>query len=123
MQLWLIPALPFLGFLINGIFGRRFSKTLVNTIALASVLLSFGWVVKTLLGLGELHPAYTESYFKWITSGTLQIGADLTVDRLTAVWLLIVTGVGFLIHVYSIGYMAHEGGYYRFFAYMNLFMF
>jgi NADH-quinone oxidoreductase subunit L len=123
MQLWLIPILPLLGFLINGIFGRRFSKPLVNAIAVGSVALSFGWVVKTLLGLGDLEKSYTEHYFTWIASGAFNVGIDFTVDRLTAVWLLIVTGIGSLIHIYSVGYMSHEGGYYRFFAYLNLFMF
>jgi NADH-quinone oxidoreductase subunit L len=123
MQLWLIPILPLLGFLINGIFGRRFPKAVVSAIALASVALSFGWAVRTLLSLGDLNTPYTERYFTWMASGNLSIGADFTVDRLTAVWLLVVTGIGSLIHVYSLGYMAHEGGYYRFFAYLNLFMF
>jgi NADH-quinone oxidoreductase subunit L len=123
MQLWLIPVFPLAGFLLNGILGRRFSKAVINTIAIGSVLLSFIWVLKTLLGLGDLHVARTEQYFTWIQSGSLNVGWDFTVDRLTAVMLLVVTGVGSLIHIYSIGYMAHEGGYYRFFAYLNLFMF
>ena len=123
MQLWLIPVLPLAGFLLNGILGRRLSKTVINTIAIGSVLLSFAWVLKTLAGLGDLNTAHTEQYFTWIQSGSLNIGFDFTVDRLTAVMLLVVTGIGSLIHIYSIGYMAHEGGYYRCFAYMNLFMF
>jgi len=123
MQLWLIPVFPLLGFLLNGIFGRRFSKAAVNSIAIGSVLLSFAWVLKTLASLGDLNAAHTEQYFTWIQSGILNVGFDFTVDRLTAVMLLVVTGVGSLIHIYSIGYMAHEGGYYRFFCYMNLFMF
>ncbi len=123
MQLWLIPILPLAGFAINGLFGRRFSKTLVNTVAIGSVLLSFAWVLKTLLGLGGLEHTYIEHYFTWIQSGALQINCDFAVDRLTAVMLLVVTGIGLLIHIYSIGYMAHEGGYYRFFSYLNLFMF
>jgi NADH-quinone oxidoreductase subunit L len=128
MQLWLIPLLPLAGFLINGIFGRRFSKSLVNVFAIGSVALAFAWVVKTLFGLGDLNTPYTEHYFTWIQSGILRVDCDFTVDRLTAVMLLIVTGIGSLIHIYSIGYMAHEhgpnfGGYYRFFAYLNLFMF
>jgi NADH-quinone oxidoreductase subunit L len=128
MQLWLIPLLPLAGFLINGIFGRRFSKSLVNVFAIGSVALAFAWVVKTLLGLGDLATPYTEHYYTWIQSGALTVNCDFTVDRLTAVMLLIVTGIGSLIHIYSIGYMAHEhgpnfGGYYRFFAYLNLFMF
>ncbi len=123
MQLWLIPVFPLLGFLLNGIFGRRLSKAVINSIAIGSVLLSFAWVLKTLAGLGDLNAAHTEQYFTWIQSGSLNVGFDFTVDRLTAVMLLVVTGIGSLIHIYSIGYMAHEGGYYRFFAYMNLFMF
>ena len=123
MQLWLIPVLPLAGFLLNGIFGRRFSKAVINAIAIGSVLLSFVWVLKTLAGLGDLNAAHTEQYFTWIQSGSLNIGCDFTVDRLTAVMLLVVTGIGSLIHIYAIGYMAHEGGYYRFFAYLNLFMF
>jgi len=120
-QLWLIPALPFAGFLINGIFGRRFSKAAVNAIAIGSVLLSFAWALKAVLSLGEMP--ISEHYFDWIVAGGFRVGCDFTVDRLTAVMLLVVTGVGSLIHIYSIGYMAHEGGYYRFFAYLNLFMF
>ncbi|MGA2601689.1 MAG: NADH-quinone oxidoreductase subunit L [Bryobacteraceae bacterium] len=123
MYLWLIPILPFCGFLINGIFGKHMSKTLVNVFALGSVALAFAWVLKTVFGLMPLEHAYIEHYYNWIQSGALTIGVDFAVDRLTAVMLLIVTGVGLLIHIYATGYMAHEGGYYRFFAYMNLFMF
>jgi NADH-quinone oxidoreductase subunit L len=123
MQLWLIPIFPFLGFLLTGIFGRRLPKVAINVIACGSVLASFLWVLKTLYGLGSLETAYVEHYFTWIQSGALNISIDFAVDRLTAVMLMVVTGVGFLIHVYAVGYMAHEGGYYRFFAYLNLFMF
>ncbi len=127
MQLWLIPILPLAGFILNGVFGRKLSKAAVNVIAVGSVLLSFLWVLKTLNGLGAfnggLEKAYVERYYTWIQSGTLNIGVDFAIDRLTAVWLMIVTGVGLLIHIYAVGYMAHEGGYYRFFAYLNLFMF
>jgi NADH-quinone oxidoreductase subunit L len=122
MQLWLIPILPLAGFVINGLFGRRFSKGLINTIAIGSVVLSFAWVLKTLFSV-DLSTSHSEHYFTWIQSGSLTINCDFAVDRLTAVMLLVVTGVGSLIHIYSIGYMAHEGGYYRFFAYLNLFMF
>ena len=76
------------------------------------------------LSCSRIRPAaHTEHYFTWIQSGAFNVGCDFTVDRLTAVMLLVVTGIGSLIHIYSIGYMAHEGGYYRFFAYLNLFMF
>jgi NADH-quinone oxidoreductase subunit L len=123
MQLWLIPVFPLAGFLLNGIFGRRLSKAVINTIAVGAVLLSLAWAGKTLLGLGSLNAPYVERYFTWIQSGNFTVGYDLSVDRLTAVMLLVVTGVGSLIHIYSIGYMAHDEGYYRFFSYMNLFMF
>ncbi len=91
--------------------------------AIGSVALSFAWVLKTLLGLGTMETKYVEHYYTWIQSGMLNIGIDFAVDRLTAVMLMVVTGVGLLIHIYAIGYMEHEGGYYRFFAYLNLFMF
>ncbi len=120
MQLWLIPILPLAGFALNGLFGRRLSKNAVSAIACGSVLLSFLWVLKT---VAAFQTDYTEHYFTWIQSGALNISIDFAMDRLTAVMLMIVTGVGFLIHVYAVGYMAHEGGYYRFFAYLNLFMF
>jgi NADH-quinone oxidoreductase subunit L len=123
MLLWLIPIFPLLGFLANGLFGRRIPKALINTIAVGSVLLSFAWVVKTLLALSPIETNYIEHYFTWIQSGTLNIGVDFAVDRLTAIMLMVVTGVGTLIHIYAVGYMDHEGGYYRFFAYLNLFMF
>src|SRR6204780_262186 len=127
MQLWLIPLLPLAGFLLNGLFGRRLSKGVINAVAVGSVLLSFLWVLKTLNGVGAfsggLETAQGERYYTWIQSGTLNVGVDCAVDRLTAVWLMVVTGVGLLIHIYAVGYMAHEGGYYRFFAYLNLFMF
>ena len=126
--LWLIPTFPLIGAAANGIFGRRFGKPVVNAIAIGSVLLSFLWVLKVLSGLGMFsggapEEAYIERYFTWISSGNLNIGFDLMVDRLTAVMLMVVTGVGLLIHIYASGYMSHEGGYYRFFAYLNLFMF
>ncbi|HEX3748648.1 MAG TPA: NADH-quinone oxidoreductase subunit L [Bryobacteraceae bacterium] len=123
MLLWLIPILPLAGFLINGIFGRRFSKAAVNTVAIGSVVLAFLWVLKTVAAFASMGTPIAEHYFTWIQSGSLNIGCDFAVDRLTVVMLLIVTGIGSLIHIYAAGYMAHEGGYYRFFAYMNLFMF
>jgi NADH-quinone oxidoreductase subunit L len=127
MQLWLIPILPLLGFALNGLLGRRLPKAVINAVAVGSVLLSFLWVLKTLSALGAfsggLEKTYFEHYYTWIRSGPLDINVDFAIDRLTAIWLMIVTGVGLLIHIYAVGYMAHEGGYYRFFAYLNLFMF
>jgi NADH-quinone oxidoreductase subunit L len=123
MLLWLIPAFPLLGFLLNGVIGRRSPKSFVNAVAIGAVAASFLWTLKTLAALWPLDTAHLEQYFTWIQAGDVRIGFDLAVDRLSAVMLLVVTGVGLLIHIYSIGYMAHEGGYYRFFAYLNLFMF
>ncbi|MBV9765301.1 MAG: NADH-quinone oxidoreductase subunit L [Acidobacteriaceae bacterium] len=123
MNLWLIPLFPLIGFALNGLFGKRLSKPLINVIAVGSVAASFIYVVVVLSKLYPLDAAHSEHYFNWIQSGFLQVGFDLFVDRLTAVMLLVVTGVGLLIHIYAVGYMAHEGGYYRFFAYFNLFVF
>src|SRR5260370_16293286 len=107
-QLWLIPAFPLLGFLVNGVLGRRRSNSFVNAVAIGSVLLSFGWVVKTLLALGNMETAHIERYFTWFQSGDLRIGFDLSLDRLTPVMLLVVTGIGSLIHIYSLGSLSHK---------------
>ncbi len=122
-QLWIIPTLPLLGFLINGVLGRRFSKSLVDAVAVGTVVLSFLWALKVLSALAPLETIHVERYFTWFASGALQIPFELSVDRLTAVMLMVVTGVGMLIHIYATGYMAGQDGYYRFFAYLNLFMF
>jgi NADH-quinone oxidoreductase subunit L len=123
-NLWIIPAIPFIGFLINGIFGRRLPKSLINLIAVLSVVLSFAWVLKVYLTAGDLGSTpVDEHYFTWIKSGEFSVGWDFAVDKLTMIMLFVVTGIGSLIHIYATGYMAHEGGYYRFFAYLNLFMF
>src|SRR6266850_135036 len=94
MYLWLIPIFPLLGFLLNGLFGRRMSKPVINLIAIGSVALSFGWGVKTLLGLGSLDTKYVEHYFTWIQSGSLDIAVDFAVDRLTAVMLMVYSSDG-----------------------------
>ncbi len=123
LNLWVIPALPLCGFLLNGLLGRRLHRSFVNWIAVGTVLGSFLWVLNCLLTLGAIEHPHVERYFTWFQSGELRVGFDLVLDRLTAVMLLVVTGVGLLIHIYATSYMAHEGGYYRFFAYLNLFMF
>lgn len=123
MNLWLIPLFPLAGFALNGIIGKRLHKLIINLIAIGSVAASFAFVLAV---LGKVYPLNTpliEHDFTWIQSGFLNIGFDLSIDRLTAVMLLVVTGVGLLIHTYAIGYMEHEEGYFRFFAYLNLFMF
>ena len=123
MNLWLIPLFPLLGFLLNGLFGKRLSKPVISAIAVGSVAASFLFVLYTLSKLMPVSAPYTEHYYTWLQSGFLNVGCDFTIDRLTAVMLLVVNGVGLLIHTYSIGYMEHEGGYHRFFSYLNLFMF
>src|SRR5580658_230328 len=124
LHLWLIPALPLLGFLINGIFGRKLPKSIINLIAVGSVVLSFAWVLQIFMTAGDLaaKPLHAH-YFTWIRSGEFRVGWDFAIDKLTMIMLFVVTGIGSLIHIYATGYMAHEEGYYRFFAYLNLFMF
>ena len=92
MILWLIPFFPLIGFLLNGLLGKRFSKQLVSVIAVGSVALSFFYVVALLFKLSPLTTPYSEHDFTWIQSGFLQIGFDMFVDRFTAVMLLVVTG-------------------------------
>ena len=86
-------------------------------------MLSFGWAVKLFVKTGSLEMPVVEHYFTWIRSGQFQVGFDFSADRLTGVMLLVITGVGSLIHVYSAAYMDHDSSHSRFFAYLNLFMF
>ena len=123
LHLWLLPALPLAGFLVNGLAGRRMSKSAVNAVALGSVTLAFLWTLRVFAAAHGSTEPHIERYFTWIESGGLSADFSFYLDRLTLVMLLVVTGVGAIIHFYSVGYMAHEGGYYRFFAYLNLFMF
>ena len=122
--LWIIPQLPLLGLASNGLFGAKWSKAVVNSVALGSTGVSFLCAVEAVREFlaGGSQP-FRKEFFDWIVAGNFRAGFDLQLDQLTVVMLLVVTGVGFLIHIYSTGYMAHEGGYYRFFSYLNLFMF
>ena len=122
----LIPILPFVGFLVNGLLGRRLPKALVSTIALLFPLASLAIVARDafMYWSGALAlPVVGEIAPDWITAGALHISFTFALDQLTLVMLLIITGVGFLIHLYSVGYMADEEGYWRFFSYLNLFLF
>jgi NADH-quinone oxidoreductase subunit L len=124
--LWIIPALPLLGSAINGLFGAKWPNKLVNTVAVGSTGLSFLAALEAVREFTQLAPEnipWVQQYFTWIIAGDFRAGFDLQIDHLTVVMLLVVTGVGWLIHIYSTGYMAHESGYYRFFSYLNLFMF
>ena len=126
--LWIIPLLPLLGSAINGIFGWNWPKSTINAVALGSTGLAFLCAIEAVREFldyyAQYHQPFTKHFVDWIVAyKDLTIGFDLQIDQLTVVMLLVVTGVGFLIHIYSTGYMAHEEGYFRFFAYMNLFMF
>src|SRR3954463_15037988 len=124
LHLWLIPLLPLAGALINGALGRRFPKTVVTGVALGSTALAFGlalWAASQFFSLS--HVPYVESHGPWIAISGFTVDFAFLLDQLSLVMLLVVTGVGFLIHVYSVGYMADDDGYYRFFSYLNLFMF
>ncbi|MDD4051735.1 MAG: NADH-quinone oxidoreductase subunit L [candidate division Zixibacteria bacterium] len=122
----IVPLLPFLAFVINGLWRNRMSKNTVIALAVGSVGLSFVTSVLLfirLLGLAPEQRLIQQTLFTWIPVGTLKLDMAFMLDPLSAVMILVVTGVGFLIHVYSIGYMAHDEGIKRFFVYMNLFMF
>jgi NADH-quinone oxidoreductase subunit L len=124
--LWIIPALPLLGSALNGLFGSKWPNKFVNAVAVGSTGLSFLAALEAVREFTHLAPEnipWVKQYFTWIVASDFRAGFDLQIDHLTVVMLLVVTGVGWLIHIYSIGYMAHEGGYYRFFSYLNLFMF
>ena len=126
LHLWLIPILPLAGAAINGLLGRRFSKRGVafvgNVFVGASCAIGW-WVFSQFLSLPHEMVPYVRDYATWIRAGTFAATYGIYLDQLSMVMVLVVTNVGFLIHIYSIGYMAEEGGYYRFFSYMNLFMF
>ncbi|MGA2534515.1 MAG: NADH-quinone oxidoreductase subunit L [Terracidiphilus sp.] len=128
LHLWLIPLLPFAGFLLNGLLGRRLPKAAVSAIALLAPLASFAVVLNAASGLLGVENAanslpHVENFGNWLNVGTLQVDFSFVLDQLSLVMLLVVTGVGFLIHIYSVGYMAHEEGYWRYFSYLNLFLF
>jgi NADH-quinone oxidoreductase subunit L len=121
-----IPLLPFLGFVLNGLVGRRLPKALVSTIALAAPLGSLIIVLRAALMAwsGSLAlPVIERDAPVWISAGSLHVTFGAVLDQLSLVMLLVVTGVGFIIHVYSVGYMHEDDGYWRFFSYLNLFMF
>jgi NADH-quinone oxidoreductase subunit L len=142
-HIWLIPLLPAFGAAIMFFFGRKLQKATVSVVCVGTIVLAFAmacgavWqypdyaranpdkhsyetIKYTWLGTGTAHANYLMQNGK---SAAFQADAGFLLDPLSSIWLLFVTGVGMLIHIYSTGYMAHEGGYYRFFGYLNLFMF
>jgi len=122
--IWLIPGLPLLGFLLNGLLGKALGRGIVNLVGPGVVGAAFVLSVLAFLDmLAAPGKSMGQELFPWIVSGDFSVPVAFTVDRLSGLYLLIVTGVGFLIHVYSVGYMAEEEGTHRFFAYLNLFIF
>ena len=133
---WLIPLFPALGALTQVLVGRKLSNKVVTVVSVGLPGLSLLWALGCFAGFLRLPPGahvFNKVLYSWLPAGAfrladgslgnLHVNVGFQLDPLSTVMLLVVTGVGFLIHVYSIGYMGHEGGYYRFFGYMNLFMF
>ncbi|PIS47676.1 MAG: NADH-quinone oxidoreductase subunit L [Elusimicrobia bacterium CG08_land_8_20_14_0_20_51_18] len=121
-----IMIFPFAGFLVNLFFGKKLSEKVSGSLASAAILLSFGCSLlcfRALLGLPEGTPALKETLYVWFAAGTLNIPVGFRFDNLSAVMALVVTGVSFLIHVYSMGYMRGDRDLKRFFASLNLFVF
>ncbi|HEY1802966.1 MAG TPA: NADH-quinone oxidoreductase subunit L [Terracidiphilus sp.] len=137
-HLWLIPLFPFLGFLLNGILGSRLPRRLVSAIGVLAPLVSFVLVLNafgaTIIsaasscrGCGTITalslPVVETLSRPWLAIGGLQVDFTFVLDQLSVIMLMVVTGVGFLIHVYSVGYMRGEDGYARYFSFLNLFLF
>ena len=141
-DIYLIPLFPAIGAALMFFFGRKLQKSSINAICVGSVVLAFLMSCAAVLQYTNWAPAhdhrpYQKILYTWLGSDTghltyvksdgiqapFQADAGFLLDPLSSIWLLFVTGVGMLIHIYSTGYMAHEGGYYRFFGYLNLFMF
>jgi len=123
LNLWLIPTLPLAGAAINGIFGKKSSRTAVSTVGLFFSGAAFAWALSVVLRISAADMPYQEYIAHWIRSGSFSADFALYLDQLSLIMLMVVTGVGFLIHIYSVGYMWDDPSYYRFFAYLNLFMF
>ena len=122
----LAPVFPLIGFLLNGLFNKKLGDRPAGLIGSASIFVSFGlsiWAFFLLIGLPEHARSIQCGWFDWIISGSFSAGFSFLYDPLSAVMMLVVTGVGFLIHVYSVGYMRGDGGYSRYFSYLNLFTF
>jgi NADH-quinone oxidoreductase subunit L len=123
LSLWLIPTLPLAGAAINGFLGKKSSRTAVTTVGLFFSGAAFAWALTVALRFSSIALPYQEYLAHWIRSGNFSVDFAFYLDQLSLVMLLVVTGVGFLIHIYSVGYMWDDPSYYRFFTYLNLFMF
>jgi NADH-quinone oxidoreductase subunit L len=126
--IWLVPALPLVGVLVNGFLGRRLGKGLVSVVGPGVVGAAFAVTLALFIDLAGRAPearALSQTLYAWLTAGDFEAAVGFLVDPLSAALMLVVTGVGFLIHIYSVGYMhdEDEGGFARYFTYLNLFTF
>ncbi len=124
-NVWLIPLFPLIGFLINGLFGKKIkNEAVIGGIGTLMIFLSFlvsCGILMQMIGLPPEQRVFEKVVFPWIQCGNFKADMAFLLDPLSCVMIMVVTGVGSLIHLYSIGYMHGEEGYYRFFAYLNLF--
>src|ERR687898_400751 len=122
-MLILIPLLPFVGFLVNAFFGKRLAKPVSGGIACAAIIASFGISVAAVWSVVDGHHAIEQTAFSWIASGELSLPFAFRLDSLSSLMILVITGIGSLIHIYSTGYMHEEpdSEYARYFSYLNLF--
>jgi NADH-quinone oxidoreductase subunit L len=118
-----IILLPLLGFLINGLFGKNLPKIVVGSLATAMVFASFCIAVSIFLGFNSESQPVIVKAFEWFRVNGVQINFGFQIDQLSLMMVMIITGIGSLIHLYSIGYMSHDKGFYKFFTYLNLFIF
>lgn len=118
-----IVLLPLFGFIINGIFGKNWSKILVGSIATLAVFAAFCIALGVFLMFDAENGVEVFRAFEWFTVNGIQINFGFQIDQLSLMMVLIITGIGTLIHLYSVGYMSHDEGFYRFFTYLNLFVF
>jgi NADH-quinone oxidoreductase subunit L len=124
-QLWLIPALPLAGFIVLALFGARLPRKLTAWVGVGSVGLSAMVTFATLIAFWGRPPdqnVLTQGLWRWFDTAGLEAGVAFHVDALALIMMIVITGVGFFIHLYSVGYMAEDDGFARFFAYMNLFV-
>ena len=119
----LIPLFPLLGFIIAALLNRKLSKNTVAYIACVSVLFSFIGTLMVFFNLVNHHSAYEIRVFDWIQAGSFNASLTFLIDPLSSVFLLVITGIGFLIHLFSVGYMINDDGLRMFFAHLNLFIF
>ena len=121
--IYAIILLPLLGFLINGLFGKGLPKIVVGSLATAMVFIPFCIAVSIFMNFDSESPAVIVKAFEWFRVNGVQINFGFQIDQLSLMMVMIITGIGSLIHLYSIGYMSHDKGFYKFFTYLNLFIF